>query len=311
MSWGFAIMSRADFQPAKAVSEKALPIREISRLTGVNSITLRAWERRYGLIKPLRTHKGHRLYSHEDVELVKKIQMWLARGLAIGKVSELLAAGQLGQDTGVENTWQTYVTELLTIMAHLNSGKLDSFFQQLFSVYPATLMADQLITPVLHKLGQDVFGNSVKKAVLVNRLSEYLLALIQHQHQQVKGPRIGIIQLGNPTEPLLNVLLHYALTMNQKQSHLLGVISAAEVILAIEQLQLESVIIYNHACTRLGDFRNDIFQLIQQTSVPVVIGGSLALALKLPVTNNLHVLGGAGQQDILNCLDCIFPAASL
>ena len=36
------------------------PIREVSRLTGVNSVTLRAWERRYGLIRPQRTPKGHR-----------------------------------------------------------------------------------------------------------------------------------------------------------------------------------------------------------------------------------------------------------
>ncbi len=48
-----------------------IPIREISRLTGVNSVTIRAWERRYGLIKPLRTNKGHRLYCHADVELIK------------------------------------------------------------------------------------------------------------------------------------------------------------------------------------------------------------------------------------------------
>ena len=37
------------------------PIRVVSQRTGVNSVTLRAWERRYGLLKPLRTPKGHRL----------------------------------------------------------------------------------------------------------------------------------------------------------------------------------------------------------------------------------------------------------
>ncbi len=39
------------------------PIRAVSRLTGVSAVTLRAWERRYGLIVPSRTAKGHRLYS--------------------------------------------------------------------------------------------------------------------------------------------------------------------------------------------------------------------------------------------------------
>ena len=34
-------------------SETLLPIREIARLTGVNPVTLRAWERRYGLVLSL------------------------------------------------------------------------------------------------------------------------------------------------------------------------------------------------------------------------------------------------------------------
>src|SRR5690606_9199382 len=68
-----------------------LPIREISRLTGVNTVTLRAWARRYGLLKPQRTAKGHRLYTAEDVQRVKDIQASLGRGLAISKVREILA----------------------------------------------------------------------------------------------------------------------------------------------------------------------------------------------------------------------------
>ena len=39
----------------------------VSSLTGVNSVTLRAWERRYNLIRPQRTAKGHRLYTQRDV----------------------------------------------------------------------------------------------------------------------------------------------------------------------------------------------------------------------------------------------------
>ena len=63
-------------------NEALLPIREIARLTGVNPVTLRAWERRYGLLKPTRTPKGHRLYSHDDVALIQEVQSWLARGVA-------------------------------------------------------------------------------------------------------------------------------------------------------------------------------------------------------------------------------------
>ena len=52
-----------------SAEEELYPIRTVSSLTGVNSITLRAWERRYGLIKPVRTPKGHRLYTQKIGEL--------------------------------------------------------------------------------------------------------------------------------------------------------------------------------------------------------------------------------------------------
>lgn len=60
-----------------------LPIREVTRLTGVHPVTLRAWERRYGLVVPQRTGKGHRLYSEEQVERIRRILVWLERGVAI------------------------------------------------------------------------------------------------------------------------------------------------------------------------------------------------------------------------------------
>ena len=65
----------ADFK--KALDEGWLPIREVARQTGVNAITLRAWERRYGLIVPQRTPKGHRLYSAEHVQRILAILTWL------------------------------------------------------------------------------------------------------------------------------------------------------------------------------------------------------------------------------------------
>lgn len=38
-------------------TEKRYAIGEVSEITGVNSVTLRAWQRRYGLIVPQRTQR--------------------------------------------------------------------------------------------------------------------------------------------------------------------------------------------------------------------------------------------------------------
>ena len=70
--------------------EQLFPIREVARLTGVNPVTLRAWEWRYGLIVPTRTESGHRLYSMTDIERVRSIFGWIGRGVAVNEIGTLL-----------------------------------------------------------------------------------------------------------------------------------------------------------------------------------------------------------------------------
>ena len=77
--------------PAVPREEELYPIREVSRLTGVNPVTLRAWERRYGLIQPTRSESGHRLYSLADIDAVRSILAWIERGVAVSKVGKILA----------------------------------------------------------------------------------------------------------------------------------------------------------------------------------------------------------------------------
>jgi len=71
-------------------AEALYPIKEISRLTGINPITLRAWERRYALIEPVRTDTGRRLYNHDHIETVKEAIELTNQGILIGQVKRIL-----------------------------------------------------------------------------------------------------------------------------------------------------------------------------------------------------------------------------
>ena len=66
-----------------------LRIGELARRTGVATELLRAWERRYGLLAPVRTASGYRLYSADDVLRVGRMRQLLAAGLSAAE-----AAGQ-------------------------------------------------------------------------------------------------------------------------------------------------------------------------------------------------------------------------
>lgn len=69
------------------------PIRTVARLTGVDARRIRAWESQYGLIRPARTRGGHRLFSQQDLDLIKRIKRLIdEEGLRLQGVRLLLAA---------------------------------------------------------------------------------------------------------------------------------------------------------------------------------------------------------------------------
>jgi DNA-binding transcriptional MerR regulator len=92
------------------------PIRVVAQLTGINPVTIRAWERRYGLVRPARTPGGHRLYSQVDVERLRAAARLVARGVSISAASRMLlesgeASGEL-RDNGLVHWLERFAERL-------------------------------------------------------------------------------------------------------------------------------------------------------------------------------------------------------
>ncbi|HEY3436594.1 MAG TPA: cobalamin B12-binding domain-containing protein [Actinotalea sp.] len=62
-------------------------IGELSRRVGVSDHVLRAWERRYGLLDPVRTDAGYRLYSPQDERRVRRMRAHLAEGMSAAEAA--------------------------------------------------------------------------------------------------------------------------------------------------------------------------------------------------------------------------------
>jgi MerR family transcriptional regulator, light-induced transcriptional regulator len=72
--------------------EPLIRIGELSRRVGVAADRLRAWERRYELLQPLRTSGGFRLYSRADELRVRAMQDQLAAGLSAAEAARAALA---------------------------------------------------------------------------------------------------------------------------------------------------------------------------------------------------------------------------
>src|SRR5215218_5053908 len=81
-------------------------IGELSRRTGVSPELLRAWEHRYGLLRPMRSERGFRLYSPQDERRVALMRSHLERGLSAAEAARLAldeeAVGSIAETPALE-----------------------------------------------------------------------------------------------------------------------------------------------------------------------------------------------------------------
>ena len=174
--------------------EELFPIREVSRLTGVNPVTLRAWERRYGLIQPTRTESGHRLYSMADIEAVRSILAWTERGVAVSKVGSILArsaetrAVAPEQPEAVSGEWAEWQAQVQQAVSSFDDARLEQVYGQVFSTYPVPVVFQDVLMPLWQQLllRQEEFGRTSEWLFLDGFLRARVLQRLQIGRNQAE-----------------------------------------------------------------------------------------------------------------------------
>lgn len=64
-------------------------IKDLEQLSGIRAHTIRAWEQRYGLLKPFRTDTNIRYYVEEHLKKILNIAVLVKSGMRISKVAEM------------------------------------------------------------------------------------------------------------------------------------------------------------------------------------------------------------------------------
>lgn len=155
--------------PDAARQDELFPIREVARLTGINPVTLRAWERRYGLIQPTRTESGHRLYSMHDVEAVREILGWIERGVAVSKVGKIMAKQRAAQvqlkapvEDGQQDEYGQWREQLKLAVSAFDEVQLERLYGQVFASYALPVVFQDIFLPFWRHLLQarEAFGQT-------------------------------------------------------------------------------------------------------------------------------------------------------
>lgn len=132
-----------------------------ARATGVGEATLRAWERRYGVIRPQRTESGYRLYDDAAIAAVVAMRDLVARGVAPSQAAAQLgataAAGTGAPDTGAADTGaadlQHDSAAFVAAARDLDAAALTRCLDEEFSRASFERVADGWLMPALAALG--------------------------------------------------------------------------------------------------------------------------------------------------------------
>ncbi|WP_437884099.1 MerR family transcriptional regulator [Pseudomonas sp. LRF_L74] len=266
-----------DYQDA--IAQGYLPIREVARTTGINPVTLRAWERRYGLVVPYRTPKGHRLYSPEHVQRIQAILSWLDRGVAVSQVRDLLEErAPQTQPRNEDGDWQQRRDSLLQCIAQQAERALEEAFNRLTSLYPPRTLCEHLLLPLLDELDQrwrqQALGLQLEQAFFHTWLRSKLGARIQHARRQASGAPLLLVGIGSRSMEAGLWLSAWLTTSAECPVQVIeGPLSASELAVAQEHLAPRALVLY--ASQQLEDryIQRDLPQLLRADQAPLILAG--------------------------------------
>jgi DNA-binding transcriptional MerR regulator len=138
-----------------------LRIGELSRRLGVSDHVLRAWERRYGLLRPMRSPGGFRLYSEDDDRRVRRMQVHLSRGLSAAEA----ARATLGEDQASAARTDTKAVErgtgpidepgaLARAMDEMDEPAAQAALDRLLADFTVETVLRDAVLPYLHAVGE-------------------------------------------------------------------------------------------------------------------------------------------------------------
>lgn len=144
-------------------------IGEVAERCGINPVTLRAWQRRYGLLKPQRSEGGHRQFDDEDIQRIEEIKRWVESGVPVGKVKALLE----GEDIYLKDGWAVMQDELMAVLRTARPSKLRVKIATMGRENPSDALIDNVIVPVRQRLGLDQTTAKSMSSLLDGALIDY------------------------------------------------------------------------------------------------------------------------------------------
>lgn len=186
-----------------------------AELCGVLPATLRAWERRYGVPVPRRTASSYRLYSADDVELVRRMRELVESGVSPAEAARtvLTSVAPVAANDTVQNGTdglELARTRLISATQRYDASAIDAELTRLSMLVDAQTLYEKVLGPVIVDVGERWHSGTISVAQ-EHLLSERIEATL----------RAALRTLERPDGPVA------LLACVEAESHVLGLLGAA------------------------------------------------------------------------------------
>jgi methanogenic corrinoid protein MtbC1 len=160
-------------RPGRYEDAPVYTIKTVVHVTGITPATLRAWERRYGVLAPGRSSGGYRLYSERDIATLLWLKHQVDAGVAISRAVALLEmhhrageepelsvrldlpSGQpFGPASGEVRSTEALSQDLLEALLAYQEAEAETHLGEAFGLYSVEQVLEQVIAPTLAEIGE-------------------------------------------------------------------------------------------------------------------------------------------------------------
>ncbi|MGU3412708.1 MerR family transcriptional regulator [Enterobacteriaceae bacterium C34A] len=155
-------------------------IGDVAERCGINPVTLRAWQRRYGLLKPQRSEGGHRQFDEEDIQRIEEIKRWIKNGVPVGKVKALLEENKVA----ARDDWTTLQEEMMAVLRSAHPAKMRAKIVALSREYRAEDLIDHVYAPTRQRLSLDHNTARIMCSMLDGVLTEFVAVTLAESRKK-------------------------------------------------------------------------------------------------------------------------------
>ena len=258
-------------------SEKLYTIGTVSKLTGVGAITLRAWERRYNLITPVRKESGHRLYTRRHIDQINRITALTQEGMRISQITPEMLESDVQGEGDANDAWTDYLNSMMAAIIGFDEDRLEEIYNGALSLYPIGMVTRKLLTPLLVELGlrwEAGEGSVAEEHFFAFYLRNKLGARYHHRSRGNHGA--SLLLAGLPGEHHEIGLLLFALAAHERGYRVipLGANMPLSELAAVARMKQCSAIVLSGAIGPGRDvLEKALPDLVRSAGVPVMVGG--------------------------------------